>query len=705
MNPVPAISNQDNLNQTEETREGIVFDVEALNLDLEDDEINRIIGTRIEDSESWWNKELNLKQVRERAEKYYNNMSYDERDLYEHQIPYKNNRILLDIEVLVPLSVSQPAQPVVTEAQDTDTSRQLAKDLGDTLLSIYEDEYIKSKLTMAVSDLYKGKRIGILKYRFDASKGKLNPDGTRRGKITVDHVRPERVVIAQGTTRGQNPAFIAEYCTATIEKLCSLYPKKKDEIFKDQGIVRGVKTQMQREVGYWEIWFSYFDADGAEQEGTCWKLNKVILDKMQNPHWNYDDYEVDQATGKAVRLNFLDFPEKPYKFFNHINSGKYVYDDTSLIDQVIPLQDVLNKRGRQIAENADQASSGMVLNSNMISEEDAKKLIGDPSEKIMVDGDVRAAAARLPYNPLPQYVVQDKLDARAEIDNIFGANAPIKGESSGLDTLGQEVLSQRANMGRLQTIADVIEDGMDGLYKGLVQMMKVFWDEPEIVTLEQADGRNEFLSMSQDKIEDGVKVRVKSGSVLPKDKATIKNETIQTQASLDPLSLAEGLDKPNPKEWAKRIVYYRFFMDKYLTETLGEGGDGMDSQALADIQALMSGQTPPVPNDISKEYLAVFDQFLKSQGFQQIQDPNIKKNIVEFVKQINEKAKSGLGEGSTDTASQEQAGANADVNAQTAVAPAAGNEPPATGGSIQPTGQGGNILSRGVQALMSRFKK
>ena len=114
---------------------------------------------------------------------------------------------------------------------------------------------------------------------------------------------------------------------------------------------------------------------------------------------------------------------------------------------------------------------------------------------------------------------------------------------------------------------------------------------------------------------------------------------------MDPLSIAEGLDKPNPKEWAKRLVYYRFFMDKYLAEILGDDGSQVDSQAVGDIQALMQGQVPPIPDAPSKEYIATIEQFLKSPGFQSIQDPQIKQNIVEFAKQVMAKAQTGIGEG------------------------------------------------------------
>ena len=680
--------NVDNNLIDEERQEGVIFDTEdSLTMDLSDDEILQIIGNRVEDAKAWWNKELNLDEHREAGELYYLNKNQPtEEDLYEHQIAYKNNRILIDVESLVPMAVSSPAEPTVTEANDTDASRQLAMDLENVLMAQYEDLYLKAKITKVARHLLMGKRLGVLKYWFDPNLGRLMPDGSRKGLIRVENVRPEKIVIAEETGPNDNPLFVAEFLSATIEDLIHKFPEKKDEIFKQQGIVQGTKKQLQSTVGYIEIWFTYYDKDGNVQEGVFWKLDRVILGKMKNPNWNYDEYEQDEE-GNMQNLNFLEMPVKPYIFFTHLDTDKYLIDETALIDHAIPLQDVLNKRGRQIVENADQAGSGMIYNTEQVSQEDAAKLIGDPSEKLGVAGDVRTAATRLSFNTLPAYVFQDKLDARAEIDNIFGSNAPIKGEGSGIQTLGQEILSQRANIGRLQPIADSIEDGMDKLYKALVQMMKVFWDEPEIIRFNEAEGKTQFINWSGNKIEDGVDVRVKSGSALPKDKMAIKNETIQALSILDPLSIAEGLDKSNPKEFAKRNVYYHFFMDKYLPLIEGDEG-GVDNQAMADIQILLKGEVPEIPDDISKEYIATFEQFMESPAFKKL-PPEIQENVMQFVESVMQKAQGDLGESPEEGEQIEQGGTP--LEGQVPV------EQPAQ--DIQQPQENGNIIQRGISAV------
>ena len=273
----------------DERREGLIADQgEALGLNLTDEQVASIIGNRVSEAEGWWNKELKLDSVRKQAEDAYLGNTYSADDLYEHQVPYKNNRILTAVETLVPMITSQPAQPVVTEAQDTDESRQLAMDLGEVLLAQYEDMYLKAKLGLIARHLMVGKRIAVLKYRFDPSLGKLNSDGSRRGKTVVEVVRPEKIVFERESTDPDNIRLIAEYMTASVEELTIRFPKKKEEIYKHFGILRGVRSQIQKIVGYLEVHFTYFDDSEESREGVAWKLGDIVLDKMQTPNWNYE---------------------------------------------------------------------------------------------------------------------------------------------------------------------------------------------------------------------------------------------------------------------------------------------------------------------------------------------------------------------------------------------------------------------------------
>lgn len=608
-----------------------------LTLNKTDDELASIIHTKVEDAERFWEDKLQLSTVREQNEQAYLGLREDPEELYDYQFPYKNNRLITAVETLIPLATSQVPEPVVTEANDTDASRELAKNLKMALLALYEDLYLKANFEMVGRHLLLGYRLGVMKYAWDGTLGRIDEKGERTGGIIAKTIRPQRIVVEARTLwEDMNDIpLIGEYQAGTVEDLVMLYPDKTDEIYKEFGASNKKEPVMSSPVGYIHIWFSYYEGK-KKQEGFVCKYKNLILDKMKNPHYNYEEYGKDDK-GDLVYNNFFDRPRKPYIFFNHINLGRFIFDDTSLMEQAIPQQDILMKRGRQIVENADMANSGLVVNAEMIKEDDVAKLIGDPDEKLMVTGDVRAAAARLPQNLLPDYVLQDKYDARNEIDNIFGTTAPVRGEKSDAKTLGQEIISQRSNISRMKTLTESLERGATGLYQGLVQMMKVFWDEPTMVKYTGRDGYTTHMEFSQDKIEDGIQVRVKAGSLLPRDEITERDTTIQLAATLDPLSLAEGIGKRDPQEFAKRIVYYQFAMDRYMSEILNVGADAVDRDAVSDINLINTGHAVPVREEPSKEYLSTYASYLESETFSKL-DPSLQQKHIEFIKATKDKA-------------------------------------------------------------------
>lgn len=623
---------------SQENIEGVLSggDYGPLTLNLSDEDIARIINTRVDDSEAYWDKELSLSSKRDEAEAAYLGLREDPDPLYDHDTRYKNNRILTAIETLIPLALSQVPEPVVTEANDTEGSRELARNLRMALLALYEDLFLKEKLEMVARHLLIGYRLGVMKYRWDGSYGRKNEDGEYAGGICVETVRPQRVVIEQKTQWGKSDdvPLVAEYMSGTVEELCLRFPKKVYEIYKEFGAQNKKSPVLSSIVGYSEVWFTHYG--NGKNEAVMWKYRNTVLDKMKNPNYNYDEYSKDEE-GKMIYNNFFDRPMKPYIFFNHLNLGRFLIDDTSLTDQAVGQQDILAKRGRQIVDNADMANAGLIINSEMVEEGDVAKLIGDPDEKLMVKGPVGNAAARLPQNLLPNYVMQDKYDARNEIDNLYGTNAPLRGEQSDANTLGQEIIAQRSNMSRMQTLTNSLENGGTKLYRGLVQMMKVFWDEPTTVKYTGRDGYTTHMEFSQDKVEDGVQIRVKGGSLLPRDEASERNSAIQLAGTIDPLSLAEALNKRDPKEFAKRVVYYQFAMDKYLSDVLDIGEDSIDHDAVNDINLINKGRVVPVREEPTKEYLMTYANFIQSEAFDKLQ-PQTKEFHIEFLKKTKDKA-------------------------------------------------------------------
>lgn len=636
--------NSPNLRDTDSYKvEGVQYETDAIALNLSDDDVNRAIGNRVEFSKSWWNREMNLDTIHKNVENIWLNLGSDDIDLYDYQEPYKENRIFVDVETLVARAVGQPPQPIVNPAFDTDASRDLAHSVEKVLLANYRNRHMHSKAQMIARHLLTGFRYAVLKYRWDNSIGRLKEDGTRTGGTVFEVVRPDKIVFDSAAVDKANIPMIAEYRQDSYEDLIWQFPDKKDEIMQVCGKSYGTSVQLTELTTNLEVHFTGHKPDtGEEYEGVARKLQWVVLDKMKNPNWNYDEMGKD-SEGKTIYNNFFDKPRKPYIVFNYLNQGKYIVDSTSLVEQAKQLQRQLEKRGRQIDQNADSANAGMVLNSLMVTEENASKLIGDPEEKLMAKGNVNEAAARLPQNDLPSFVLEDKTDIRGAIDTIMGANAPIQGQQSGSPTLGQDELSIQRNSDRLGTLVTALEDGFDEAYKADVQMMKVFFTEDDFVKYAGPDGHAEFIEFSNQKIESGIEISVRAGTIMPDNPATEAQEAQEFAQVFDFLTFAEHLNVENPKEIASRMFILKTDPGEYGEKYLGIKQQAQHNpQAVQAIQQISQGQQPQIPENPTQDYVDQLKTHITSPAFKAM-SPIARAQLLDHSRQVVSKLRGKLG--------------------------------------------------------------
>src|SRR3989304_5638083 len=630
----------------ENNQEGVIEIQERLDVNLTEDQVKTILANRIEKGKSFWDAKLNLTKVREDNEKRWmgKNREVAGQRIYDYQTAYEDNRIFVSVETLAASLVPRIPTPEILAAKDTYASRELAVNFEKVLQRKAEDEMLKSKLRMAVRHILMGYRCGILKLSWDFDRGIKGENGKPLGDIKVDYVRPHRIVIDADATDPNDIPLVAENISCTLEDVIRKFPDKKVEIMAKYG-KNSADLTLGSPANYWEVWFTYFNDKGEKREGLAWKMEDLILGYGDNPYYNYEE-------GTS---NFLDCAPKPYVFFNFLRIGRWVYDDTSLTEQAAPLQDILNKRGHQIVDNADQANAVKVFNSEMIDAKDAEKYPGDPNDNLIVTGDVRMAFARVPAPGLPSYVLQDKYDARGEIDNIFGTHAPMRGEGSNSPTLGQEVLSQRADLGRTASLSEAIEEGSTKVYQIMTQLYKVFAKKEHMVKYVGEDGKVNFIRFSKDKVEDGIEIRVKAGSLEPEDKITDKNEAVElakTGKIIDPLTFAEKWHLEKPIEAAKRSLYNAFAPDKYASEILKIGMEQGVQEALETIGKINNGEFIAGKEDAEPAYLNAYGQFVQSPEFKQL-DPEVQKLHVIHLRETTDIVKKNLKEGKSSVPEEE----------------------------------------------------
>jgi len=645
-----AINTFDIPSDQERKEEGAIGAAAVLTINMPDSELRALLDYKLRTSEAFWNgKGIELDKNRERSEKYWTGTYQDDLDFFSYQFPYVDNRIFMSLETIIPIALSRPPEPDISPAKDTDASRQLADDVKKVLLAKYQKQKLRGKFRMSLRHLLLY-RLGALKYRWNKDIGDY-------GDIEVDWVRPQKLVIDKGAIYGKEPEFIGEYMEGTIEALVDKYPDKKADIWKKFHIIKGTQRQLSQMVGYYEMWFKYTDKQGKPQQGVCWKCDEIILDKMKNPNWDYTGEEeftisdeADEVLGgpggeiENIYHNHFSNPKMPYVFLNYLNLGRRFIDDIALAEVAFPLQKVVDKRGQQIVENADGANSGWVFNKEFISKPEAQKLTGAYNEKVVGDGDVRSGAARLPPPALPAYVIEDKFDARNEIDNLLGTHSTTRGERGKKETLGGRILLKEADTGRIGDLVNsAIEPAAEALYNGIVQLMKVFYVKEHFIKHIGADGERTFLEFDRDKIEDGIEIIVKSGTTMPTDKSRQRAEALELSKAglIDPMTLFEALDHPNPKEEARRMVLYNTDPAAYLKEILGVEDGGGDVMRV--IERINSGEYSEPPAEVTEEYLAEYTKFVQSPDFDNL-EPEIQVLHTRHLAAANEKAKAAMGE-------------------------------------------------------------
>lgn len=671
---------------------GTVFDLTASDGDMLD-----MIRKPYRDSSNYWNNVFGLKKTREDNLKLWKPEYWKNKDYYDYQESslYQDNRIFTSVETAVSILNARVPQPEVMPAQGTTISIQMAKDLQDSLYSYVKKYRVLDLFRISTRSLIL-KRAGYIKLRFDATRGK-------DGEIVSEFISPELIVVDENARYGDIPRFISHKIPdKTVAELIEMYPESEVQILEMIGVNRKnkngqlapYKSQLAKKVDIVETWLTY--QEEGETKGSVVIHDEdctTIIGKMRNPNFNYDD-EVGSVG------NLFDFPEPPFIPINHLNLGDSYIDDTSLVEQAAPLQKILNRRGFQIMENAEQSGSGLIFNTAMIDKAEVAQLTGSPDERIGVKGDVRSAVARIAPPLLPNYVIEDKVDARNEIDNIFATHDVSRGERSKNMTLGQDMMQQQSDYTRMDDIARAVERMASMYYRYLSQMMKVFYTEEHWFKVTGEDGQFDFLVMKQDFIEDGIDVSVEAGSMMPLNKSSQQQwvSILMKSGLLDPLTVYEvaaGGDLPSPKKMLERFM-------SYTTDPMGFIGkvkeDDVSREAFIDIQVMLRKKAPEPRDEYTPTYFNFMNRYMTTGEFDA--QPEIVKQL--FVAQLtyakgvaNRQLKMFMSQMPTEEEMQaanaksiEQAQQEAEMNqSQAKAAPQDANRmPSAASGDISPNG-------------------
>ena len=462
----------------------------------------------------------------------------DEAEQVQGNRPLVDNLIFEAMETFIPIATRANPDPLVS-ADPSPEGQQIAHDVKEAL--VYEADRMKfRKILKRVLRHWMIYKIGVLYHSYNLELE----------RIETIAVNPKLMLFDKDGYIDEGCNFHGEYLghkmQNTAQKLCELFPKHAKYITEKAQGKMGTKME------YTSWWYK-----GRDNFYTI--DDEVVLGKYKNPHWNYDSKE-----GEVEGTNHLDEPSAPYSFLGVFSTGLQPHDETSLISQNIGLQDMINRRYRQIDDNVRKMNNGMVV-SNKFTESQASQAASALARGVAIRApgeDVTKAIMRLPAPEIPQQVFQMLNDGREQVKNIFGTSGSTPSSINKTDTVRGKILVNQLDTSRIGGgITEYLEQLADTTYNWWAQMMFVHWTDPQFIIASGTTGgqnlvqikNTDFLQLKK------LNITVKEGSLIPKDPLTQRNEAMDLWSAnaIDPINLARKLDMPDPEQYAERLIIWQ----------------------------------------------------------------------------------------------------------------------------------------------------
>lgn len=518
--------------------DGVLQPEDELTLKMEDKELLELARKWEQD---WQNGTSQLKEDWKKSENYWKGLQKDSLNLNEVGA---DNRIFMAFETFLPIATKENPDAVVSSSDKSPDVKKFA-DLNREILMYFADvSKIKQRLRRLTRywGIYK---VGPIKVGYDEVKRRL----------VLKVIRPDKIILDPNATiddDGYTGEYVGEIREDRADVLVERFPEKKADI------ERIVNNKMGTKVIYHEY---------CTDEYMFWKYKDIVLGKTKNPYFNYSGEEVTQTDEMGEQqvveqppLNHFNRPQKPYFFLSVFSLGKHPWDDTTLLDQVIPLQDIADKRMKQIDRNADDANAGLIMSGTAFTREQARSAVKElrKGNGILVpNGDVNTAVRRDTGTPLQPYVYQNLQDARGEIDNIFGTHSTTRGEQATQETASGRVLLKGQDEGRIAFITSYLEQVADDVYNMWLQMIYTLFTEKDVADVLGVEKAAEWQRI-KDQYHPKLLVSVKANSMMPHDTLSEHNKAIELAQMklIDPLTMLERIDDPNPMQTYERLVKF-----------------------------------------------------------------------------------------------------------------------------------------------------
>lgn len=522
-----------------------------------------------------WEKESGeyhsqLKAIQDANEQYYMGNQTEKNRVPRNQCNSVENRIFMGVETVIPIITANPPQFIAEPTEESDQAINYARSIEKTLSIGYEEKDIRSKGEMLIRHM--------VIFRFGAWIPFWNKT---TNDVDVEWVRPQQLYFPK-TSKFIYYYRKKDFTTEEIETefgkaklneyLKYKYPNKEE---KDYDKIKELCT-------LWEF---------HTKDITFWKVGAHILDVKVNETYNFDNEE----------NNFFNEPKLPIIVASAFRLGDQVIGNTDLIQQTIPIQDDINSTTRIIVNHAQKTGNGRVLvDTEVMSDEEARtKITNKPGEVIVGPGVANSNKFRLDTPPaLPNYIPDLKVMKERAFDNIFGTHSTTRGERGESETLGGRMLLKQSDYGRIDLLVREYERCVSELGNWWAQLLKINLEGRKTYRA-YGEAGTEFVNIEANMISKGTKIIIKSGTTLPTDEVSKRQEAIQLwgMGALDPETLFERLKFPNPQEAAKRLQLWR--MNQLQMDMQTQGSMGQNRQRTTKPQPTGLGEVGAMAKTLS----------------------------------------------------------------------------------------------------------
>lgn len=548
------VDSDENKTNTGELSNDVGELVDILELPMSDAELLLLSKNWLSQHEGYYPK---IKPRQELNKKYYEGTQRQQGNANSKVVP--DNLLFEAQETFIPQALSKNPEPVVW-SDNTEEGKQASNQIKTMLQFKADTMCLRKKLGIMLRQ-WSVYFVGVIKHGWDEETNDIVSDLRKPQNFIWD---PNAYIDEFGKYCGD---FLGEKVKVTAEELIKLFPKHATFI------TLKVNGKLGTELTYVEWWtdkYSFVTFEGQ------------VLDKHKNPFFNYEEKNTgDIETGlesisATPVMNHFARPEMPYTFLSVFSLQEQPHDITNLIEQNIPNQDDINDQDSQVSRNLKNGNNSIAVSGLSFNKETARQAAqaledGDPV--LVPDGQVENAIKRLPASAIPPGLLDSLQIKKDTLRSIFGTQGLTATAQDENQTARGMILNQSHDSTRIGGgIGDALEQVSDNIFNWWLQLMYVFYDEEHYAAMIGSTRAVEFVTLTKMNMNRHFVVSVAPGSMKPKDEVNEANMAIDlaNKGWLDPISLFQRLDDPDPMETAKRVTLFRVNPQLYMAQYFPE---------------------------------------------------------------------------------------------------------------------------------------